>query len=387
MLATEILSFVFTYWPIVLLASSAYYLLSNKFYNGLQRYPGPPLAAYTNWWRFFENLQRRTEKTHVKLHRRYGDVVRLGPNVLSFADPKAIKIIYGLKKDMTKSDFYPVQQAVVKGHRLQSLFSTKDEDYHARYRRCVNHAFSMSSLVGYEPLVDNTTDAFIEQTKERYCDTGNTCNFSKWLQFFAFDVIGELTWSKRIGFVDRDEDVDGIVKFIGDFLAYAGPIGQMPFLDLILEKNPITLLLQRWGFSNSVFAVTKFALDQNKHRTAEMEKIKQDGRLDEESGKAVDLLMKFTQAQHDHPEFMTDNQVLASCTSMIFAGSETTAISLSAVFYFLLKNPQAYTKLMEELDEATRDGTIAEKENLKVGWAEAQKLKYLDAVIQESFRR
>lgn len=29
---------------------------------------------------------------------------------------------------------------------------------------------------------------------------------------------------------------------------------------------------------------------------------------------------RFTQAQHDHPEFMTDKQVLSSCTSMIFAG-------------------------------------------------------------------
>ena len=155
----------------------------------------------------------------------------------------------------------------------------------------------MSSLVGYEPLVDSTTDAFIEQTQKRYCDTGKICDFSKWLQFFAFDVVGELTWSKRIGFVDRDEDVDGIVKFIGDFLSYAGPIGQMPFLDLIWEKNPLKLKLQKMGLDTKVFPVTKFALDQNKVRAAEMEKIKQDGRLDEESGKGVDLLMKFTQAR------------------------------------------------------------------------------------------
>ena len=77
---------------------------------------------------------------------------------------------------------------------------------------------------------------------------------------------------------------------------------------------------------------------------------------------------------------MTDSQVLASCTSMIFAGSETTAISLSAVFHNLLENPRVYKKLMEELDEATRNGTIADKENNKVSWVETQKLpcKYTD---------
>ncbi|KAK5173774.1 uncharacterized protein LTR77_002455 [Saxophila tyrrhenica] len=386
MLVDELFSLLLVYWPIVVVSALGFYLVRNYTFNGLQKYPGPPGAAWTNWYRYAENLTRKTQERHIKWHRKYGDVIRLGPNVLSFADPRAIKTIYGLNKGMTKSDFYPVQQAVAKGVRLQSLFSTKDEAYHARYRRCVNNAFSMSSLVGYEPLVDSTTDAFIEQTQKRYCDTGKPCNFSRWLQFFAFDVIGEITWSRRIGFVERDHDVDGIVKFIGDFLSYAAPVGQMPFLDLIWSKNPLLLRLQKWGVNNSVFPVTKFALDQNKGRAAEMEKIKQDGKLDEESGKGVDLLMKFTQAQHDHPEFMTDSQVLASCTSMIFAGSETTAISLSAVFHNLLEYPRVYKKLMDELDQATQDGTIADKTNNKVSWSEAQKLPYLDAVIQESLR-
>lgn len=386
MLVAEILPLLYTYWPVFLLGAVAIHLLRNKYNNGLNKYPGHPLAGYTNWWRFADTLTRKTEKTHIALHRQHGDIVRLGPNVLSFADPRAIKIIYGLNKGMTKSDFYPVQQAVAKGVRLQSLFSTKDEDYHAKYRRCVSNAFAMSSLVGYEPLVDSTTDAFIEQTQQRYSSTGKSCNFSKWLQFFAFDVIGELTWSKRLGFVERDEDVDGIVKFIGDFLSYAGPIGQIPFLDLLLEKSPFKLQLQKWGVNKTVFPVTKFAQTQSARRAAEMEKIKRDGSLDEESGRAVDLLMKFTQAQHDHPEFMTDKQVLSSCTSMIFAGSETTAISLSSVFYNLVKHPRVYKKLMEELDQAAQTGVITEREHSKVSWAESQKLSYLDAVIQESFR-
>lgn len=189
-----------------------------------------------------------------------------------------------------------------------------------------------------------------------------------------------------MGFVERDEDVDGIVKFIGDFLSYAGPIGQMPLLDLLLEKNPVKLRLQKWGVSKTVFPVTKFAQTQSARRAAEMEKIKQDGSVDENSGRAIDLLMKFTQAQHDHPEFMTDKQVLSSCTSMIFAGSETTAISLSSVFYHLVKHRRVYKKLMAELDEAAQNGTILERERSKVSWAESQKLPYLDAVIQESFR-
>jgi len=176
------------------------------------------------------------------------------------------------------------------------------------------------------------------------------------------------------------------VEFVGDFLTYAGPIGHMPWLDLFFFKNPVRLQLQRMGLDKSVFPVTKFALAQSADRSAEMEKIRTHGLSDEEAQNGADLLMKFTQAQHDHPEFMTDKQVLAACTSMIFAGSETTAVSLSSIFYHLLRHPDVYEKLMRELDDAVSGGDVADRPNMRISWAESQKLPYLDAVIQEGFR-
>ncbi|KAK8199087.1 pisatin demethylase [Phyllosticta capitalensis] len=387
MLLNEALSFLTRYWPWVLLGSLIAKLVYNKFYNGLHKYPGPFLAAYTDWWRFFDVWDRQTHTTHIELHRKYGDIVRLGPGVLSFADPKAIKVIYGLNKGMIKSDFYPIQQATAKGRRLWSLFSTTDEDWHAKYRRCINGYFAMSSLKSYEPLVDSTVDYYLEQTDKFYASTGKPCNFNRWLQFFAFDVVGELTWSKRLGYLERDEDIDNIVTVLGNFLSYCAVVGQQPWLDLLINKNPIKMLLQRWGIMGKVFPITKFALERQAERASEVEKIKQNGLPESaDKGKGVDLHRKFTASIYEHPEFMTDEKALAASISMIFAGSETTGISLSAVFYYLLKNPRVYQKLMEELDEAVRNGTIVDRENGTVTWTEAQKLPYLDAVIQESFR-
>lgn len=105
MLAKESLRLLSAYWPYLLVAAIAVHLLRNKYHHGLSRYPGPVLAAYTDWWRFFDVWKQKAEQTHIELHEKYGDIVRLGPNVLSFADPKAIKVIYGLNKGMTKSDF------------------------------------------------------------------------------------------------------------------------------------------------------------------------------------------------------------------------------------------------------------------------------------------
>lgn len=99
-----------------------------------------------------------------------------------------------------------------------------------------------------------------------------------------------------------------------------------------------------------------------------------------------DLLSKFMQAKQDKPEFMTEPMVKTMATSMAFAGSETTAISLSAVFYYLLKNPRCMEKLREELDSKARDGHFANYENGLVTWSESQGLPYLDACVKEAFR-
>jgi len=164
-------------------------------------------------------------------------------------------------------------------------------------------------------------------------------------------------------------------------------IGQMPLLDLFLEKNPISLFLQRIGISKTVFPVTLFAQTRSNERADQIQKIKTYGLSEDEANpRGVDLLSKFAQAAHDHPEFMDDTRILSSCTSMVFAGSETTAISLSSVFYFLLKHPIVYAKLMKELDDAVANGAVESRPDKTVSWAESQKLPYLDAVIQESFR-
>ena len=95
-------SLLLQHWPTAVLLCLAVYLARNRFHNGLQKYPGPVLASLTDWWRFFDVLGRRPDITHIRLHHEHGDIVRLGPNTLSFADPRALKSIYGLDKGLTK---------------------------------------------------------------------------------------------------------------------------------------------------------------------------------------------------------------------------------------------------------------------------------------------
>ena len=99
-----------------------------------------------------------------------------------------------------------------------------------------------------------------------------------------------------------------------------------------------------------------------------------------------DLLSKFLAARTARPNFMTDTLVQTMAVSMAFAGSETTAISLSAVFYYLLRTPRALAALRKEIDTAARQGRFSDYETGLVTWAEAQTLPYLDACVKEAFR-
>ena len=137
------------------------------------------------------------------------------------------------------------------------------------------------------------------------------------------------------------------------------------------------------------FPVVTFAKARMAERLSEIEHEKSKGNTAAANGTIAgnrrgDLLSMFLKAKEERPDFFHDGRVLTMAVSMAFAGSETTAISLAAVFYFLCKNPGAYAKLMEELDQAVENGTL---ENcVTTTWAESQKLPYLDACIKEAFR-
>lgn len=73
---------------------------------------------------------------------------------------------------------------------------------------------------------------------------------------------------------------------------------------------------------------------------------------------------------------------IGTLTNLRFAGSDTTAASLRAVFYYLCQNPTAHRKLLKEIDESDSKGELSDP----VTFAEAQSLKYLQAVIREALR-
>lgn len=91
-----------------------------------------------------------------------------------------------------------------------------------------------------------------------------------------------------------------------------------------------------------------------------------------------DLLDKFIQAKRDNPEAISDKEILMLGISMVFAGSDTTAWTLSAFFYYVLRTPGVYKRLVEEIRDMSVAGLVP--------YTQTQKMPYLDACIKETFR-
>ena len=321
----------------------------------------------------------------MHLHKQYGDVVRLSPNKLSFAQPEAVRDIYGPNGLTQKSDLHLVHQQTSQGRAFQTLFSTTDTKWHDNLRRCVSIAFSMTASVQYEAQVNDTTNVFLQQIEKRFAGKhgkAGVIDFSNWLHFFTDDAITNITYGTRIGHMEAGEDVDGILAYMYTLVRKTIIMAQVPDLDLVFRKNPVRMWLNRHGWFNPPPSKSvTFAVERQQARRQLLAERKVGG----DSGEQT-LTDKFIHAAEAHPDVMGDNEVLAMGLSIIAAGSDTTAISLSAVFYYLLKNPDCYRKLTEEIDAAFSAKPAQNPPPSSISFADAQRLPYLSACIKEAFR-
>lgn len=82
----------------------------------------------------------------------------------------------------------------------------------------------MSYIASHEKLVDQTMDHFFRRLDELFVDTNDVCDLGTWIQYFAWDVIGNLTFSKPLGFLELGGDVENITESIGKFFGLNGMV-------------------------------------------------------------------------------------------------------------------------------------------------------------------
>lgn len=110
---------------------------------------------------------------------------------------------------------------------MHSMFSTTDTAQHRTLKKGVASKFSLSSMKQFEPQVDDCTDKFSSVLRE-YADAKGIFDLGTWLQWYAFDVIGAITFNRTFGFMEERKDIQDIIAGIEGALWYGSLCGQVP---------------------------------------------------------------------------------------------------------------------------------------------------------------
>ncbi|KAK4211556.1 Pisatin demethylase [Rhypophila decipiens] len=337
----------------------------------LRAIPGPFFAKWTNLYRLHATWNNSYPLKIRDLHEKYGPVVQIGPNTITLDFPELIKTIYGTDGTYRKTEFYAASSTLVDNKIHYTLFGQPDNTRHGVMKRPIAKYYTVGAALALEPQIDRAISEFLTQLDARYANTKpeeGVCDLWRWSLYLAWDLSSYIIFSRRFGYLAAAADFDGTIALSATINTYFERVGQMPWSDFWLDKNPFVKIGPA-TFSN----LTNVAVDGYTARLTP-------GKDRDFDPDCPDYLQHFIDAKKLHPDVVDDGAVIASTMTHIIAGADTTAIVVSNIMYYLLSHPPVLEKLVAEVRSAGFDS------NKPISYSAARQLPYLDAVWTEVSR-
>ncbi|KAI1343575.1 cytochrome P450 [Xylariaceae sp. FL0016] len=330
-----------------------------SFFHPLAKYPGPRWAALTEYWYAIHWSSGSYPYIMQAAHEEYGDLIRTGPNHLSFATIQAHRDIYGYKPLFPKSEWYT-------GGRPHGIIFERDPTKHSQIRKALSSGFSPRALrEDIEPTAEDLSKglvALLAASDGSQNDNARRIDVGEAFTMFAFDVIGVFTFGKSFDCIET-----GTLHPLAEMMhtgAYSATL--------------VPLRKRLWFFDkyiNWTYRDQDPAKVRSKHVmllvTALKERIARGADPDPEHQDTINRVLE--------KQSLTEDVLLNNLVNLLIAGAETVATGLSGALWFLLHNEEALKRLQAEIrgdfvsaDEITGESTV--------------KLKYLRAVIDETLR-
>ena len=190
-----------------------------------------------------------------------------------------------------------------------------------------------------------------------------------------------MTYGKSLNIL-ADADRTGLITKMSAKLRYIGYLYHWPVLDKWLKKKPILMWLNRRGYFNGKpLPSLTFAAEAQLERRRQREQKDLDAKSERLGHQSTEetLTDKFLSVQEAHPGSLGPSEILSLALSVIVAGSDSTAVSITEMMFYLLKTSHAYKRLRLEVDRNFPEDT-------EISFTRAQSLQYLSAVVKEGFR-
>ncbi|KAJ6567330.1 high nitrogen upregulated cytochrome P450 monooxygenase 2 [Mycena vulgaris] len=331
-------------------------------FHPLSKHPGPILAKLSKMWAIYHTYTGKTHVAFLDLHRRYGPVVRTGPNELSICDAAAIQPILGAD-GMPKGPIWDGRRSPKSS--FYALIGVRDTTIHLRRRRVWNKAFNTSHVKAYEPILLTRLDQLLNALKSKV--DSNNANFSvdlaEWISFFTYDFMGDMAFGGGFELM-REGDVNGVWKMMEGGVRVQAYTQHVPWASPFFYGLP--------GMGKKAEKLIRFVVRMSKTRV--------------QRGVALtgeDLSSHLLNEGSPTPQPPPFAEYASDAFLAVVAGSDTAATVLSSVFFYILSDHTIFDRLRKEID------TVFPRSDNQSPGDDTSKLvgmPLLNAVINEALR-
>ncbi|KAI1259224.1 cytochrome P450 [Xylariaceae sp. FL1019] len=356
------LGFTFLEYALLLLLPFMVLLVVNRiFFHPLRAYPGPIVAKISDIYTGFYALGMRLNVVTYRDLKKYGPVLRHGPNKLVFNSPKALQDIYNNDR-MTKSHVYEL--TVTSGK--PSIFNAIDRQKHREKRKLIGQAITDKAMRSFEPTMIEQIEVFLEQIQLASPSVDpQPVNMTDLTKRLGADIVGHLAFGYALDTQTRSDN-----RFLLRGLA-VGTYQNNSFMQFPLLKH--------MGFHKLVPLVAGYSA---RARYTKMLQEMIVARLSQEKHAKNDLYSFVV----DHLDTGGSNhgvktsELWSEALFFFPAGGDTVTTALSALFFYLAHYKAVYGKLAKEIRKTFHD------ESSIRGGPKLASCRYLKACIEEALR-
>lgn len=247
---------------------------------------------------------------------------------------------------------------------------------HQAKRKKLAHVFAQKNIESLEPVILDATATLVSQI-DKHIAQSKSINIRRYVNYYTIDLFAELLYGRSLGCLERGDDiVEAQTKYakvykahmirslhdathMNTFLGYGAHL--LPLTKTLFARHPYMKAGANWD--NIIYHNTTKRLQDAE--SGEEKKDLFSNLLRNNKGESLDLPM---------------GEILAECSVMMNAGTDTTTAALTNTIFLLYKHPRVLAKLRQELDSAI--GSSADVRN----YASVSSLPYLRACIEESLR-
>ncbi|TGO82834.1 hypothetical protein BPOR_0748g00020 [Botrytis porri] len=347
----------------VLLSYFVYGIIWRLYFSPIAKFPGPKLAAISILYEIYHEIVLGGNYTFKikELHERYGPIIRINPWELHINDPDYYDELYvagGKRRD--KYPYYTKQFG-----NSESMIGTVSHNHHRLRRGAMNRYFSKASVFRLEPMIQKYVDSLVRRLCS-YKDTKKPVNLSWAFSCFTFDVISEYALGRTDSSIKTSDDFH---TDFHDAIENFGNISHVtkvfPWIFTLMQYMPLSLI--RFLDPKTV-SVVEFQMGMK----AQIGAIINGKNTNHERSSQLTIFHEILSSDLP-PNEKSVARLWQEGQTVIGAGTETTAWTLSVIAYHVLANPDILSKLLTEMEG-------------KNGLKDLEQLPYLTSVIQEGLR-